>query len=108
MLNRTQKIIVAAAIITCVAATAGAQDFSFSTPGGQNVNLSSMRGNVVVLLFSGVQDPQRRDGLKAMQSLAERYQGKNVKFCWVSINSASELTNDQLSSLAAPAPSISV
>ncbi|PYT04715.1 MAG: hypothetical protein DMF60_14440 [Acidobacteria bacterium] len=108
MFNRCKTIIAAIAIISCVAATVSAQDFSFSTPGGQTVNLSSMRGNVVVLLFSGVQDPQRREGLKALESLAERYQGKEVKFCWVSINSASELTNDQLKTLAGTAGSISV
>ena len=108
MLNRFKTIIVAAAIITCVAATASAQDFSFSTPSGQTLSLSSMRGNVVVLLFSGVQDPQRREGLKALDSLAERYQGKEVKFCWVSVNSASEVTNDQLKTLAGTAGSISV
>lgn len=108
MLNRSKTIIAAVAIITWVAATASAQqDFSFSTPSGQTVNLSSMRGNVVVLLFSGVQDPQRREGLKALESLAERYQGKEVKFCWVSVNSASEETNDHLKSLAGTAASIS-
>jgi len=72
------------------------------------MNLSSMRGNVVVLLFSGVQDPQRREGLKALETLAERYQGKEVKFWWVSVNPASELTNDQLKALAGNAASISV
>ena len=95
--------------MTCVTATASAQtDFGFSTPGGQTVNLSSMRGNVVVLLFSGVQDPQRREELKALESLAERYPGKEVKVCWVVVNPASELTNDQLKSLAGTAASISV
>jgi peroxiredoxin len=109
MLNRFKTIIAAIAIIACVAATASAQqDLSFSTPGGQTVNLASMRGNVVVLLFSGVQDPQRREELKALESLAERFQGKEVKFCWVSVNSAAEGTNDQLKSLAGMAPSISV
>jgi hypothetical protein len=59
-----------------------------------------MRGNVVVLLFSGVQDPQRREGLKALGSLAERYQGKNVKIYWVSVNAPSEMSNDQLESIS--------
>ena len=83
---------------------ASAQDFSFSTPGGQTVALSSLRGNVIVLLFSGVQDPQRREGLKALETLAERYQGKNVKIYWVSVNAASEVTNDQLKSVATSVP----
>jgi hypothetical protein len=68
------------------------------------VTLSSLRGNVVVLLFSGVQDPQRRDGLKALESLAERYAGKNVKVYWVSVNPANEVTNDQLKSISNTIP----
>ena len=110
MLNRSKTIIAAVAIMTCAAATASAQqDLTFSTPSGQTVNLSNMRGKVVVLLFSGVQDPQRREELKALESLAaERLQGKEVKICWVSVNSPTEVTNDQLKNLAATAASVSV
>ena len=109
MLNRSKIIIASITIIVCVAATASAQqDFSFSTPSGQTVNLSSTRGKVTVLLFSGVQDPQQREGLKAIESLAERFQGKDVTFYWVSVNPASEVTNDQLKNLAGTAASISV
>jgi peroxiredoxin len=108
MLTRLKGITASFAIISCIAVTASAQDFSFSTPGGQTVTLSSLRGNVVVLLFSGVQDPQRREGLKALDSLAQRYQGKNVKAYWVSVNPANEVTNDQLKNLSSGAPSVSV
>jgi peroxiredoxin len=93
----------------CVAASASAQqDFSLSTPSGQTVNLSSTRGKVTVLLFSGVQDPQQREGLKALVSLAERFQGKDVSVFWVSVNSVSEVTNDQLKNLAGTTASVSV
>ncbi len=71
-------------------------DLTFLSPTGQAVSLSSLRGKVVVLLFSGVQDPQCRDGLKALQSLAERYQGKDVLVYWVSINSANEASNEKI------------
>ncbi len=108
MLTRLKAITAGFAIISCIAVTASAQDFSFSTPGGQTVTLSSLRGNVVVLLFSGVQDPQRREGLKALESLADRYQAKNVKVYWVSVNPANEVTNDQLKNLSSGAPSVSV
>jgi hypothetical protein len=105
MLTGLRTISSALVIIACVAATASAQqDVSFLTPGDQTVTLSSLRGNVVVLLFSGVQDPQRRDGLKALESLAERYRDKDVKTCWISINSATEATNDQLKSLSTSVP----
>lgn len=109
MLKRSNVIVTSVAIIMCVAASASAQqDFSFLTPSGQTMSLSSTRGKVTVLLFSGAQDPQQREGLKALESLAERFQGKDVKFYWVSVNSASEVTNDQLKNLAGTAASISV
>ncbi|MEK6285038.1 MAG: redoxin domain-containing protein [Acidobacteriota bacterium] len=109
MFTRSRAITAAIAIIFCAAVTASAQqDFGFSTSDGQSVTLSSMRGNVAVLLFSGVQDPQRREGLKALEALADRFQGKEVKFFWVSINPATELTNDQLKSMAGASGSVRV
>src|SRR5882724_9956650 len=108
MLSRLRAITASFAIISCIAVTASAQDVSFSTPNGETVTLSSLRGNVVVLLFSGVQDPQRREGLKALASLTERYQGKSVRVYWVSVNPANEVTNDQLKNLSSGAPSVSV
>ena len=108
MLTRLRALTASFAIISCIAVTASAQDVSFSTPSGETVTLSSLRGNVVVLLFSGVQDPQRREGLKALQSLADRYQGKNVKVYWVSVNPATEVTNDQLKNISGAATSVSV
>lgn len=109
MLTRLKVITAAIAIISSVSATASAQqDFSFSTAGGQPVTLSTLRGNVVVFLFSGVQDPQRREELKALQSLGDRYQGREVKIYWVSINPASEATDEQLKSLSGPATSVPV
>jgi AhpC/TSA family len=70
--------------------------------------MSSMRGKVVVLLFSGVQDPQRREGLKALSSLADRYQGKDVKVCWVTVNPPSELRDEQLKIAAPTTASVTV
>jgi len=85
-----------------------AQDTSFSTPDGQTVSLSSFRGNAVVLLFSGMKDPQRREGLKALQELAEREKGQNAKICWVSIDNETEMPSDRLRTIATAAPSVSV
>ena len=96
---RTKAMIAAIAIVSFIAASAtGQQDFTFTTSGGQPVTLSSLRGKVAVLLFSGAQDPQCREGLAALQSLVKRYQGKDVNIYWVSVNPASEMTNDQLKS----------
>jgi peroxiredoxin len=108
MWTRLKAVATSFAIISCIVATASAQDLSFSTPDGQTVTLSSLRGSVVVMLFSGAQDPQRREGLSALVELAKRCEGKKVKILWVSVNTASEATNDQLKSIAASAPSVSV
>lgn len=104
MSTRLKAITVSVTLMLCMGLTGRAQDLSFSTPGDQPVTLSSMRGNVVVLLFSGVQDPQRREGLKALDKLAEQYKGKNVKIYWVSVNPAGEVTNDQLKSVSNSVP----
>jgi AhpC/TSA family protein len=109
MTSKFLRIIVGVAIIAGISVfPTNAQDSSFSTPDGQNVSLSSFRGNAVVLLFSGVRDPQRRDGIKALQELAEREKGQNAKICWVSINNETEMPNDQLRNVASAAPSVTV
>jgi len=86
--------------------SANSQDTSFSAPDGQTFSVSGSRGNVVVLLFSSIKDPQRRDGIKALQDLAEREKGRNVKICWVSINNETEMTNDQLRNISTTAPGV--
>ena len=71
------------ALAACLAATAVAQqDLTFTTPDGQRVTLSGMRGKVTLLVFSSVEDPQCRDLFKALQSLSERYSGKDVNITW--------------------------
>jgi peroxiredoxin len=99
-LTKLKTLFAAIAIISFLV-EARAQDFSFTTPGGETVSGSTLRGKVVVLLFSGVQDPQRREGLKALDSLAERFQDRNVKVYWVSVNSTAEMSNDQLKAASA-------
>jgi peroxiredoxin len=107
MTSRLMRIIMGLAMIAGTSAVStNAQDVSFSVPDGNTVSLSSLRGNVVVLLFSGMKDPQRRDGLKALQDLAEREKGQNVKIYWVSINNETEMSNDQLRNIANAAPSV--
>lgn len=86
MLNRLKIIIVAIAIMGFASISTSAQDFSFTASNGQTVSLSSLRGKVVVLMFSGPQDPQCREGLKALESLAERFQGEDVGIYWVSVS----------------------
>lgn len=104
MSTRLKAITISLTIMLSIGVTVSAQELTFSTPENQSVTLSSMRGNVVVMLFSGVQDPQRREGLKALADLAQRFQDKNVKVYWVSINSTSEATNDQLKTISNSVP----
>ena len=108
-MTRINKVLPVTAILICLVAIAAAQqEYSFTTSGGQTVPVSSMRGKVVVLLFSGTQDPQRREGLKALESLAQRYQNKDVKVCWVAVNGPAELSDAQLSSIGASAPHVTI
>ena len=108
-MTRPNKLLAISAMLLYSVATVGAQqDFTFATADGQTVPISSMRGKVVVLLFSGVQDPQRREGLAALESLAKRYQCKDVKVCWVSVNSPAELADAQLKSAGSAATSVTV
>ncbi|MFY9553687.1 MAG: TlpA disulfide reductase family protein [Blastocatellia bacterium] len=110
MLTRAKTITAAVVIVSCLAANRASaqQDFSFATPAGQTVTIASMRGRVVVLLFSGVQDPQCREGLKALEALADRFQGKDVRMYWVSVNSLAEASNEQLGTPCGVASSVPV
>ena len=107
MINRFQPFLSAFAFIAMAAATSAAQtDFSFTTLGGQTVSPESQRGKVVILLFSGVQDPQCRDSMRALAALADRYQGKDVRVYWVSINSVAEANDSQLQKTCGPSGSV--
>jgi peroxiredoxin len=91
MTRKFKAILSAIALTAILTMTASAQqDFTFTTPDGQSVSLAAQRGKVVVLLFSGVQDPQCHDAVQALSSLAERYQGKPVSIYLISVNSPSD------------------
>ncbi|HEU4389276.1 MAG TPA: hypothetical protein VFV34_15845, partial [Blastocatellia bacterium] len=66
MLRRNQALtsfllLVLLAAGPCVSPVSGQQDAALRSLDGGSVALSSLRGKVVVLLFSGIQDPQCRD-----------------------------------------------
>jgi hypothetical protein len=106
--NCTSVLMLIIAVCLVSPAASGAQDLTFAAPVGQQMTLSSMQGKVVVLFFSGIQDPQCRDEFKALNGLAERYSGKKVSFCWVSINPVSAVSNDRLKAPCGPAGSVVV
>lgn len=97
-----KSITTATTIGMLLAMTVSAQDIAFLRPDGSGAPLSGLRGKVVVLVFSGVQDPQCREEFKALESLAERYQGKDVSIVWVSINSEAEASNQKLGTPCGP------
>jgi hypothetical protein len=103
---RTELFSILAVALACPALLA--QDAGFTTPAGQQVPLSSMQGKVTTLFFSGTQDPQCRDEFKALNSLAERFTGKPVSFCWVSVNTMSSASNDRLKEPCGPIGSVVV
>ena len=109
MISKTRALASAIIMTLCLGVTAGAQqDLTFMTPDGETVTLSGARGKVVVMLFGGVQDPQCREEFKALESLAERYRGKDVMIYWVSVDSASEANNDRLRAPCGPTGSVVV
>ena len=107
MTGRFKAILLAIALTAALAVTASAQqDFTLTTLDGQSVSLAAQRGKVVVLLFSGAQDPQCRDAAQALASLAERYQGKPVGIYLVSINSPGEANDARLKETCGPVGSV--
>jgi peroxiredoxin len=109
MIGKFKAIISAIALTAILALTASAQqDFAFTGLDGQSVSLASQRGKAVVLLFSGTQDPQCRDAVQALASLAERYQGKAVSIYLVSVNSANEASTAQLQQACGPVGAVTI
>ena len=55
MLKKIKAIITGAVIVASLTVSAGAQqDFTFLSPDGQTVSMSSFRGKVAVVLFGGI------------------------------------------------------
>lgn len=72
------------------------QDVSLQRLTGESLSLAGLRGRVVVLLFTGIQDPQCRDEFRALASLSERYRDADVSLFWVSINSSKDVPDERL------------
>lgn len=95
-------------VVAIFSGAAGAQsNASFTSPDGQAVTLTSLRGKVVVLVFGGTNDPQCRDEFKALDALAQRFRGKNVEFFWVSVDPAS-VSDAQVKAPCGPTYSVKV
>ena len=108
MSKKLRAIVIMVVVAAAQSPAAAQQDAAFTTADGRTVNLSSMRGKVVVLLFSSIQDPQCRSEFKALASLADRYRSREVSVFWVSINASSTVSDDRLKSPCGPAGSVTV
>jgi peroxiredoxin len=69
------------------AALAQTQQIKLHSIGGQDVNLSDLRGKVVVMSFGGTWVPMTSRELPALQKISDRFSDRGVQVYWVSINS---------------------
>jgi peroxiredoxin len=92
-------------VFAAVVVTFG-QDNAFETTSGENLKLSSLKGKVVVLVFSSTQDPQCRDEFKSLAVLGARYADKNVAIYWVSTDPAAKHSDRQFVDTCGPADGI--
>lgn len=82
-----KKILFVILLLSAFAISASAQQggAAFMTTTGETLTTTEMRGKVVVMVFSAVNDPQCRDEFKMLQSLSDRYsRGNKVELFWVS------------------------
>jgi peroxiredoxin len=63
-----------------------ALDWTLKTPGGESVNLASLRGNVVVIDFWGTWCPGCLTVLPEIQSIHEQFKGQPVRVVGISCN----------------------
>jgi thiol-disulfide isomerase/thioredoxin len=54
--------------------------------GGRTLSLDDLRGHVVVASFGATWCPPCRAELPALQALADRYRGRNLRVLWISID----------------------
>ena len=63
---------------------------------GRVVDMADLRGNVVLISFGATWCAPCSTELRALEQLLAEYQGKPVKFFWVSIERPEEVTNNAL------------
>jgi peroxiredoxin len=83
-------------VVIVLMAIGAAQDSVLLKAPDEKIALSSLHGKVVVLVFSGVQDPQCRDEFKALDFLTSKYQGKPLVVYWVSISPPDMMNSENL------------
>jgi peroxiredoxin len=87
-LKMTIALKVAALTMIFGTAFAQSQGIKLRSIDGQDINLSDLRGKVVVMSFGGTWVPMVSRELPALQKIADRFSDRGVQVYWVSINSA--------------------
>jgi thiol-disulfide isomerase/thioredoxin len=67
---------------------------------GRTYNIEQMRGNVVVISFGATWCQPCADELRVLEQLRKEYEGKPVKFLWVSIEREDEVSDGDLRNFA--------
>jgi peroxiredoxin len=81
-------IFIAIIALASLQATAQADQIRLPSVDGKAVSLANHRGQVVVLTFNADWTPMTKRSLPALQRIADLYEGRDVVFYWVSVNSA--------------------
>jgi len=63
---------------------------------GKVVDLTTDRGNVVLVSFGATWCPPCKTELRALNEVLNEYRGKPVKFYWVSVERSEQVTNGEL------------
>src|ERR1044072_3852595 len=63
---------------------------------GKSYDLAQMRGNVVIVSFGATWCQPCADELRILEQLRKEYEGKPVKFLWVSIEREDEVSDGAL------------
>ncbi len=67
---------------------------------GKTYDIAKMRGNVVVVSFGATWCQPCADELRALEQLQKEYEGKAVRFMWVSIEGEDEVSDSLLRNYA--------
>jgi peroxiredoxin len=88
-MNRAHRVGVSALVVALMLATTAtsAQSEAMRTVDGKRVTIADLAGQVVLLAFGGVLDPQSPDELPVLQRISDRYVARGVQVYWVSLDS---------------------
>jgi len=95
--KRIRALTLVAIMLISTAVFGQADKLTLRSLDGNTVNLSTLRGKVVVLSFGGTWVPMASRELSALQKIADRYTSRGVQFYWVSVNSARAGTRNYIS-----------